>query len=38
VDFHACPDGNVHAYSAFFNLQFVWLSGLDRSMLILPEE
>jgi hypothetical protein len=38
VDFHAAPDGNVHAYSLFFGLQGVWWSGLARSMLILPEE
>jgi len=38
VDFHASPDGNVNAYSAFFNLQVMWWAGLDRSKLMLPEE
>ena len=38
IDFHAAPDGNVHAYTVFFNLQGMWWSGLDRSMLLLPEE
>ena len=38
VDFHAMPDGNIHAYSVFFGLQVVWWSGLPRQMLLLPEE
>ena len=38
VDFHASPDGNIHAYSVFASLQVTWWSGLPRNMLILPEE
>ena len=38
VDFHAMPDGNIHAYTFFMGLQVLWWSGLPRQMLLLPEE
>ena len=38
VDFHAMPDGNIHAYTFFMGVQVLWWSGLPRQMLLLPEE
>jgi hypothetical protein len=38
VDFRAMPDGNIHAYTFFMELQVLWWSGLPRQMLLLPEE
>jgi len=38
LDFRVMPDGNVKAFTGFLGVSVTWWSGLERNMLILPEE
>jgi len=38
LDVRVMPDGNVKAYTGLLGVSVTWWSGLERNMLILPEE
>jgi len=38
LDFHAMPDGNIHAYTTLAGLQITWWSGLPANKLATPDQ